>query len=165
MLVQWQLWRPISSINTKKTQKYHWVFCYLVRISHHIGFQGSGGMPPCFLDKADTAPSSKWAYSWLSWWCKAFPVTLSLFILWPIRKRNTVYMFSFSVSTNKTLDSCQIGITSTHNQFVSDSNNWAEMQWESPSPLPRGLGQMWPEGGKQWTGIVGCYRVYHVVIQ
>ena len=67
-------------------------------------------------------------------------------------------MFSFFLSTNKTLDSCQTGITSTHNQYVSDSKNWPEMQWENPFPLPADLGRIWPEGGEKWIGAVGQYR-------
>lgn len=35
-------------------------------------------------------------------------------------------MFLFSLSPNKTLDSCQTGETSTHNQFVPGSNNRSE---------------------------------------
>lgn len=47
----------------------------------------------------------------------------------------------------------------SHNQFVSDSKNWARNAMRNPFPLPGGLGRIWPEGGEKWTGAVGQYRL------
>lgn len=135
MLVQWQLWRPISSINAKKAQKYHWIFCHPVRISHPTCFQGTASMPPCFLDKAKHRTKFREGTLLLVMIMldsSYFPLYLSC---GPSEKINTVHTFSFFLSTNKTLDSCHTGITSTHNQFVSDSKNWARNAMRKPIPI------------------------------
>lgn len=81
----------------------------------------------------------------------------SLFIQWSIRERTEFDMLLFSLWKNKTLDSCQIEIPSTHNQFTIGLK--LEIQWKKVQVGWGDLIQIRPEGGEQWADTAKFYAV------